>query len=290
MSGFASPPLAGTGKHIAAYAAVIVLGGALGGYAIHEHHAAQNLAAENVQSNTALNATRHELSDLAAKVNTLAARSETQAAPSTPPAQPSAPSATGSRPSAVHRQREDPRYNKLQSQIDAQGKAIEQTRSELTGTQGDLVNTRTELSGSIAHTHDELVLLQKKGERNYAEFDLSKSKQFRRAGQLELRLKKANSKHQYADLELLVDDRNLSQKHVNLYQPLMFYTPDSPQPVEVVINDIGKDHIHGYVSASKYRKSELTSMANVAENTAQGSNQAAPNDLPAPRQKLTVPQ
>lgn len=49
-----------------------------------------------------------------------------------------------------------------------------------------------------------------------------------------------------------MDDRNLSQKHVNLYQPVMFNTPDSPQPVEVVINDIGKDHIHGYASAPKY--------------------------------------
>jgi hypothetical protein len=50
----------------------------------------------------------------------------------------------------------------------------------LTSTQGDLTNARTELSGSIAHTHDELVLLEKKGKRNYVEFDLTKSKQFRR--------------------------------------------------------------------------------------------------------------
>jgi hypothetical protein len=31
-------------------------------------------------------------------------------------------------------------------------------------------------------------------------------------GPFGIRLKKANSKHQYADLELMVDDRNLSQK------------------------------------------------------------------------------
>jgi len=169
----------------------------------------------------------------------------------------------------------------------------------LAGTQGDLVNARTELTGSIAHTHDELVLLEKKGERNYTEFDLSKSKQFKREGPFELRLKKANDKHHYADLELLVDDRNLSQKHVNLYQPVMFSTPDSPQPVEVVINDISKDHIHGYVSASKYRQSELASMSNGAENSTSNSiqgtidsnEQPAPsNEQPAPRQKLPLPQ
>lgn len=272
-------------KHIALYAGIVVLGCAVGGYAIHEHHAAQSLAADNAQTTAALNSTRRQLSDLAAKVNTLATRSEA------PPAAPFAPTpqvAVAHRPPAGHR--EDPRYKKLQSQLDAQGKAIEDTRTQLASTQGDLVSTKTELSGSIAHTHDELVLLQKKGERNFAEFDISKSKEFRREGPVSLRLKKANDKHQFADLDLMVDDRNLSQKHVNLYQPVMFYTPDSPQAVEVVINNISKDHIHGYVSAPKYRQSELASMSN-SDGAAQGSQgQANSSDQPAPRKKLPLPQ
>ena len=78
----------------------------------------------------------------------------------------------------------------------------------------------------------------------------------------------------------------------------MSYTPDSPQPVEVVINEISKDHIHGYVSAPKYSKSELVSMANANaapgsdQGLGQGSGQAATssNEPPAPRQKLPPPQ
>ena len=284
----ASLPQGVAPKRIALYAAIVVAGGAVGGYAIHEHHAAQNLVAENAQATAALTATRQQLSDLTAKVNTLAARAEAQPAPAAPPAPP-AEAATAShaasahRPSAAHR--EDPRYKKLQSQLDAQGKAIEDTRNQLASTQGDLSSAKTELSGSIAHTHDELVLLQKKGERNFAEFDISKSKEFRREGPVSLRLKKANDKHQYADLELTVDDRNLSQKHVNLYQPVMFYTPDSPQAVEIVINSISKDHIHGYVSAPKYRQSELATMASTGDGTAANSS-----DQPAPRKKLPLPQ
>ena len=269
-------------KRIAGYVAAAVLCGAVGVYAIHEHNAAQDLAAQNAQANAALNATQHQLSDLAAKVNSLASRAETQPAQAVPSSTRSAQ--TGRRPSAAHRAKEDPRYKKMQLQLDAQGKAIEQTRKDL---EGDLSSTRTELTGSIAHTHDELVLLRKRGERNYAEFDISKSKEFKREGPLEVRLKKANTKHQYADLELMVDDRNLSQKHVNLYQPVMFYTPDNPQPVEVVINDISKDHIHGYVSAPKYRQSELASMS--SDNGA-SQGQASSTDQPAPRQKLPVPQ
>jgi hypothetical protein len=271
-------------KKIAAAAAIVVLGGALGGYAIHEHNAAASLEIKNQQTTAALDQTKHQLDDLTGKVNTLVARAEA------PPAPAPAPVVAADRPAkprAIVR-REDPRFKKLQSQLDAQGKAIEDARSQIAGTQGDLVNTRTELSGSIAHTHDELVLLQKKGERNYTEFDLSKSKQFEHKGPFGMRLKKANDKHQYADMELIVDDRNLSQKHINLYQPVMFYTPDSPQPVEVVINSISKDHVHGYVSAPKYRQSELASMANTTGNGAQG-DQNASSQAPA-RQKLPVPQ
>jgi hypothetical protein len=285
-------------KHIAAYAAVVVLGASLGGYAIHEHHTAQNLAAKNQQATAELNDTRHELTDLTTKVNMLVARND---AP-TPAAAASPRIAKTGRPPAGHLRRDDPRYKKLQSQLDAQGKAIEDTRNALAGTQGDLVNTRTELTGSIAHTHDELVLLQKKGERNYTEFDISKSKEFQHKGPFGIRLRKANVKHQFADLELIVDDRNLSQKHVNLYQPVMFYTPDSPQPVEVVINDISKDHIHGYISASKYRQSELATMATTTATASQNSGAGNPgagnpdagtvndNQQPAQRQRLPLPQ
>ena len=169
----------------------------------------------------------------------------------------------------------DPRFKKLQSQLDAQGKAIEQTRSDSPAPRATS-STRAPSSPAPSPTPTtNSCCCRRRGERNYTEFDISKSKQFQHEGPFGIRLKKANDKHQYADLDLMVDDRNLSQKHVNLYQPVMFYTPDSPQPVEVVINDISKDHIHGYVAASKYRQSELASMSTANDNKVQASNQAS---------------
>ncbi len=250
----------GTTKRVAFVAVIAALGGGLGFYGLHEHNAAQKAAANNAQATAELSATKQQVSDLTSKVNTLVARSEAQQAPAAPQAQ----GPSGAKPGAARKPKDDPRFKKLQSQIDAQNEAIEKTRNDLASTQGDLSSTRTELSGNIAHTHDELVLLERKGERSYAEFDITKSKQFAREGPFEIRLRKADNRHQFADLDLLVDDRNLTQKHVNIYQPVMFSTPDSPQPVEVVINNISKDHIHGYVSASKYRQSELSSMSNSA--------------------------
>ena len=275
-------------------AVVVVAGGAIGGYAVHEHNAAKTLATQNAQMTAALNANQSALNDLTAKVNALAARSEAppaQSAPSIAPA-PARPAATAKPSAGTPRRRSgESQWKKLQSQIDAQGKEIDETRNDLASTRGDLDNTRTELTGSIARTHDELVVLEKKGERNYFEFDIAKSKEFQRNGPFGIRLKKANVKHQYADLELMVDDRNLSQKHVNLYQPVMFYTPDSPQAAEVVINEVTKDHIHGYVSAPKYKKSELTAMASAPATGAPGTTPtASTNGQPAQRQKLPVPQ
>ena len=285
-------PISHISKRAVAYVAgVIIAGGALGGYAVHEHSVARNLATQNQQTDAALDATRNQVSDLTAKVNAMAAQ---QAAAQAQAAQANqANTAPVRRTVATARHTESARWKKMQAQLDAQGKAIEATQSDLDNTKGDLNNTRTELTGSIAHTHDELVLLQKKGERNYYEFDLDKSKQFQHDGPFGVRLRKANTKHQYADLELMVDDRNLSQKHVNLYQPVMFYTPDSPQPVELVINAINKDHIHGYVSAPKYRQSELASMQNANTNAAATTNQTPTSSDTATsstRQKLPAPQ
>lgn len=263
-------------KRVAPIIAAVVIAGAGVGYAMHEHSNAQSLAAQNQQMTAQLSATHNELDALGAKVNALTTSLEAKPAP--PPAVAEGAPAPHRRSAASHRtSAQELRFKKLQSQIDAQGKAIEEAR-------GDLVNTRTELTGSIARTHDELVVLEKKGERNYFEFDLLKSKQFKREGPLSVSLRKANEKHQYADLQLTVDDRDLTQKHVNLYQPVMFYQPDTQQPVELVINSISKDHIHGYISAPKYSKAELT----VASDT--NSPDQTPSSTPPPaRQKLPTP-
>jgi uncharacterized coiled-coil protein SlyX len=260
----------------------------------------QALATQNQQLTAQLALTRTELNGLEAKVNALAPDGDATPSEAKPsPEVPATKREAGRRVIAHGANAQDARFKKLESQIDAQGKEIYETR-------GDLASARTELGGSIARTHGELVVLEKKGERNFVEFDIVKSKQFKHEGPVGISLRKANMKHQYADLMLMVDDRSLTQKHVNLYQPAMFYEPDSPQPIEVVINDISKDHIHGYVSAPKYRKSELDAMSNangagaqaanagrgdngiVGDASAASQNQAA-NAQPTLRKRLPLP-
>ena len=281
-------------KRVAPFIAAVIIAAAGIVFAVREHNNAQAVAAQRQALNeqnklltSELSATQNQLDSLAAKVNTLSTANQPAAEPTTSSA------ATGSsrRPVAGRRANAyDPRFKKLQSQVDAQGKLIDAERGDIDSTRSDLASARTELTGSIARTHDELVVLEKKGELNFFEFDITKSKEFKHEGPVSISLKKADSKHGFADLALIVDDRNLTQKHVNLYQPAMFYEPDSAQPVEVVINDISKNHIHGYVSAPKYRKSELAAASDNGTNPASGSDQATNSSAqPAPRQKLPLP-
>ncbi len=245
-------------KGVVSLVTAIVIG--IGGfsYAVYEHHSAQNLASRNQQVTAQLKSTQGQLTATDSQLNVLAAKvNDLEAARQKPSPDTYAGGAARHR-TVVRRLRVNPydaRFRKMQSQLDAQGQEINQTRSDLAGAQ-------TTLGSGIAKNHDQLVALARKGERNYFEFDILKSREYQREGPLSVRLTKANVKHQFANLILLVDDRNLTQKHVNLDQPVMFYTPDSPRPVEVVINSITKNHIHGYVSAPKYKSSELAAMAN----------------------------
>lgn len=267
-------------KHFVPYVIAVVVGGAGLGYAVHEHHAAQALTTQNEQITATLQTTHSQLDDLTAKVNALAAQPKPAPAPLPAPA----PTVVKQHAGVPRSHAVDRRYSKLQSQLDAQGKRIDETQS-------NLENARTELTGSIARTHDELVVLEKKGERSYFEFDIQKSKQFQREGPLGIRLKKANTKHAYADLEFMLDDRNLSQKHVNIFQPVSYYQSGSQQPLEIIINDITKDHIHGYVSAPKYSQSELAALSTPGTDAAANPAQAASATAQPPeRRKLPLPQ
>ena len=154
------------------------------------------------------------------------------------------------------------RLLQLQSAVNDQQMRLQATQAEIARTrtdlEGNLNSTRNELNGSIARTHEQLVALEKRGERDYFEFDAAKSEQFVHAGPLNLILSKTDTKHAKVDLTLLVNDQKLSKKGVNLYEPVWIYETQDAQPLQVVVNKIQKNWVHGYVSAPKYSQSELS--------------------------------
>jgi cell division protein FtsB len=228
-----------------------------GQYAYQQSLATSDLAVQNQALHTTIDQMRNQIGTLTAKLDQINAP---------PPAQaPAASAPAANRTTSPNSAAQDRRMKQVQSQLARQQKQLKETQDRLTAAKSDLEgqlgSTRDELNGSIAKTHEELVGLEKRGERKYYEFDLSKSKDFQREGPIQISLRKADSKHQSYDLMMLVDDHQLSKKKVDLYEPIWLHQTDQPQPVQVVVNKIDKNAIHGYVSTARYRDSDLASNA-----------------------------
>lgn len=243
-------------RWLAAVAAVVVLAAGISmAYSYHQQTLVRQISAHDKQTNATIAQLRNQTEALTAKLNEMTAAQQAAATPSAAPA--GSKSATAKRPPVV-----DKRYKQLQAQLDNQKNQLKEAQDEIAKTRTDLEgsvsSTRDELNGSIARTHEELVVLAKRGERSYFEFDLTKSKQFQRVGPMTLSLRRVDAKHKNYDLQMVVDDNQLSKKRVNLYEPVWIHAENESQPVQVVVNRIEKNLVHGYVSAPKYKNSELT--------------------------------
>jgi len=72
-----------------------------------------------------------------------------------------------------------------------------------------------------------------------------------------------------------------------LYEPIWIHTENDAQPVQVVVNRVEKNLVHGYVSAPKYKPSELavSSSTNTATVTPVAAHPQTPDQNPqSPKQ------
>ena len=268
----------------------VLLAGFAAGYGWLQHTAVQQLAAERGDLSASLTQAKSQVDALTAKVNALsAAQAQEEAARAQADAVKAEavrteeakneqfPPRTSETPHhrthhVVNRSAhvDDPRWQKVQQQLGDQQKQLADSQKQIAETQanleqakaelnGNLQSARTELGTDIARNHDELVALQKKGERNYYEFSFEKSSTYHHTGPISIALRKADSKHAYCDLQMLVDDRAITRKHINLFESVTLHPEGYPQPLELVINRIDKDSVKGYLSEPKYRSKEQAS-------------------------------
>lgn len=206
----------------------------------------------------------------------------TAAAPATSASSP-APARRAAAPRAARRPVEDPRIKQFEKRFSEQDeklastqRMVENTRSEL---ESRINSTSDELSGSIARTSEEVAALRRRGERDYFEFDIPKSKQLQRVGPVGVALRKSDTKHKRYNLDMMVDDNKLEKKNVNLFEPVYITSPEWHQPLELVVNRVDKNRVTGYISVPKHKRSELASSS--AETT---RNKLAPPSSPTPNE------
>jgi hypothetical protein len=143
-------------------------------------------------------------------------------------------------------------------------------KTDVTGVKADVASTQSELektgaelkravgdmgvmSGLIATNSKDLNALRELGDRNYFEFDLRKAAMTQKVGGVTLSLKKSDPKHNRYTVEVLADDKRVEKRDKTVNEPVQLYVSDNHQPYEIVVNQIKKDEIVGYLATPKVK-------------------------------------
>jgi uncharacterized phage infection (PIP) family protein YhgE len=156
----------------------------------------------------------------------------------------------------------------VDSKVSAVSSDVGNVKNDVTTVKADIASTQSGLdkaladlkrvngdmgvmSGLIATNGKDLATLRELGERNYFEFDLSKKQAEKRIGNVTLKLKNADVKHNRYTLDVLADDKRVEKKDKTINEPVQVYVAGYRQPYEIVINQVKKDSVVGYLSTPK---------------------------------------
>jgi hypothetical protein len=104
----------------------------------------------------------------------------------------------------------------------------------------------------VARNHEELLQLQKRGDRTYREFALAARQRPEKIGPIGLTVLSVDQRRKSFDLSISVGSLEPTKRHVVLYEPLWIDLSGHPKTVEVVINGVNGNRVEGYLSEPKY--------------------------------------
>jgi len=131
---------------------------------------------------------------------------------------------------------------------------VEAARTDIDATKSDLQRARGDMgviSGLIATNGKEIQALRELGDRNIYEFSIAKSNANQKVGDILVVLRKADPKHNRYTVEVVADDKRVEKKDRTINEPVQFYTSKAKQPYELVVNQVAKDKIVGYLATPK---------------------------------------
>ncbi len=135
-------------------------------------------------------------------------------------------------------------------------KDIEATKTDLEATKGKLERSLGDMnvmSGLIARSRDDLEDLRRRGDRNYYEFTLQRSRNAQRVGPVQMSLNKTDPKKAKYTLTVVADDKTIEKRDKTSGEPVQFYVKGTSRmaPYEIVVFDVGKNQITGYLATPK---------------------------------------
>jgi hypothetical protein len=138
----------------------------------------------------------------------------------------------------------------LGQDVTAQRVDLDNTKKAVDSVRSDLGMARSELGTLIARNHDDIEQLRKMGERDYYEFTVTRKSPARVAG-VGLTLTKTNVKKHQFNMDVVVDDLQVTKKDRAINEPIFFYVNGSKRACELVVNEVKTNQVKGYVSVPK---------------------------------------
>jgi len=124
---------------------------------------------------------------------------------------------------------------------------LEKTGADLKRAIGDM----GVMSGLIATNSKDLDALRQLGERNYIEFDLTKNMREKKVGNIVIALKQSDPKRNRYTVQIVADDKRVEKKDRSINEPVQLYVGGGHQPYEIVVNQVKKDEVVGYLATPK---------------------------------------
>ena len=146
------------------------------------------------------------------------------------------------------------RVGEVSTEVGSVKTDVAATKAELDKTIADLKRVTGDMglmSGLIATNSKELGALKSLGDRIYVEFNLKKDRRPQKVGDVAVMIKKTDTRRHRFTIDLIADDKKVEKKDRNINEPLQFYTAKARQPYEMVVNEVRKDQIIGYLAIPK---------------------------------------
>jgi len=131
--------------------------------------------------------------------------------------------------------------------LEAAKKDLQATIAKLTSATGDIDKHST----LIARNAEEVEALKRLGERNIYDFTLTRSKAPQHVGPIQLQLTKVDTKKYKYTVVVVADDKQIEHKDKTVDELWQFIVRGARTPYEVVVFEVGKDRVTGYLSTPK---------------------------------------
>ncbi|HVW09635.1 MAG TPA: hypothetical protein VHC90_13685 [Bryobacteraceae bacterium] len=148
------------------------------------------------------------------------------------------------------------------TKFDGVNTTVDGVKTDLASTKAQADKTATDLdrmtgdmgvmSGLIATNGKQISELRALGDRNIYEFNISKKAGMQKVGDIQMKLTKADQKKNRFTMVVMADDKFIEKKDKTTNEPVQFYAvAGSRQPYEIVVNEVSKDTIKGYLATPK---------------------------------------